>query len=593
MREQFLREAQTAARLSHPNIVPIHRVDEAGGFVYFVMAYVNGETLAERIRSRGPLPPHQAARVLREVAWALTYAHSNGIIHRDIKAENILLERGTERALVTDFGIAGAAQAAAHGIDGQITGSAHYASPEQIAGEPLDAASDIYSLGVTGFLTLTGRLPFDAATAREVVSMQLNTLPPAVSSLAPAAPARLSRVIERCLAKRPEHRFSSAAAFAEAIDQSVDQPREIPAPLRVWVNRTNQYRPIQLVLIIYLAGGIGIPIAVQAGLPWLVAPLDVVVIGTIAGVPWIVRTKKLIAAGFGIDDIRVAIREHWIRKREEALYEMVAPGTGIGRRAVRWIFAGTAAAAVTLGTIASQMSIHSVGVSVAVAMLATFSVGSGVLWAGERLRARRAAKLGDWQIKFYNSKWGERFLKLCAWGTKKPSTSSTMSQLTEVALGRATDALYDALPKDLRKQLKQLPATVRRLEEDAKKLREELDKLDASIADLDGDARGAIPSAIANSAHEAQIRTDRDKLSADLRLLRERAADRLAATVAALENIRLDLLRLQLGDGRVDSVTASLEAAQNVAADLSDYVAATREVERSIAQRPAPSGQRS
>src|SRR4051812_40280384 len=126
MREQFLREAQTAARLSHPNIVPIHRVDEADGCVYFVMAYVNGETLAERIRSRGPLPPHHGARILREVAWALTYAHSNGIIHRDIKAENILLERGTERALVTDFGIAGAAHASSLAADGQIAGSAHY-----------------------------------------------------------------------------------------------------------------------------------------------------------------------------------------------------------------------------------------------------------------------------------------------------------------------------------------------------------------------------------------------------------------------------------------------------------------------------------
>src|SRR3954468_10180884 len=90
MRAQFLREAQMAARLSHPNIVPIHRVDETGGFVYFVMAYVNGETLAERVRSRGPLPPHQAVKLLREVAWALTYAHSNGLVHRDVKAENIL-----------------------------------------------------------------------------------------------------------------------------------------------------------------------------------------------------------------------------------------------------------------------------------------------------------------------------------------------------------------------------------------------------------------------------------------------------------------------------------------------------------------------
>src|SRR5215216_7860543 len=118
LRERFLREAKTAAQLSHPNIVPIFRVDEATDFVYFAMAFVDGETLGERIRGRGPVTPHEGARVLREVAWALAYAHQSGVVHRDVKPDNILLERGSGRALVSDFGIAVPTSAGASAAEG-------------------------------------------------------------------------------------------------------------------------------------------------------------------------------------------------------------------------------------------------------------------------------------------------------------------------------------------------------------------------------------------------------------------------------------------------------------------------------------------
>jgi serine/threonine-protein kinase len=164
-RERFLREARTAAGLSHPHIVPIHRVGEADGFVFFVMSYVEGETLGERLRTRGPLPHADAARVLREVAWALAYAHGRGVVHRDVKPDNILLEAETGRALVTDFGIAQVGDGPGSETDpGKIMGTAHFMSPEQATGL-VDRRSDIYSLGVVGYLTVSGGCPLTRRTS--------------------------------------------------------------------------------------------------------------------------------------------------------------------------------------------------------------------------------------------------------------------------------------------------------------------------------------------------------------------------------------------------------------------------------------------
>jgi DNA-binding SARP family transcriptional activator len=166
LRERFLREARIAAGLFHPNIVPIHLVEERDGLVFFVMAYVEGLTLGQRVQRDGPLGVAETLRLMQEVTFALSHAHASGIVHGDIKPDNILLERGTGRALVTDFGIARFVANPLPTEEAEPLGTPHFMSPEQIGAEPVDGRTDLYALGATALYALTGAVPFEAPTCR-------------------------------------------------------------------------------------------------------------------------------------------------------------------------------------------------------------------------------------------------------------------------------------------------------------------------------------------------------------------------------------------------------------------------------------------
>jgi len=217
LRDRFLREARTAAQLSHPNIVQIFRADEIGDLAFFSMGYVDGENFAERIQTRGRVPTAEVVRVLREAAWALAYAHARGVIHRDVKPENLMIERATGRVIVTDFGIARDTRASSLTRDGWILGSVHYMSPEQAAGDEIDGRSDLYALGVIGWQALTGRLPFEAEQASAVLIQHATKQAPPLHSTAPEVPRQVAAVIERCLAKQPADRFPTGEALADAL----------------------------------------------------------------------------------------------------------------------------------------------------------------------------------------------------------------------------------------------------------------------------------------------------------------------------------------------------------------------------------------
>jgi len=238
IRARFTREAQTAAQLAHAHIVPIYDVGEREGLAYFVMAMLTGGNLGTLLAHEPRLPIEEARRVLREVADALDYAHQRGVIHRDIKPDNILIDRESGRALVTDFGIAWAMEAASRlTVTGIAVGTPTYMSPEQAVGErALDGRSDIYSLGVVAYQMLTGRVPFTASNSMALLLKHVTERPRSITELRPETPAAMTEAIERALLKSPEDRWPTAGTLRDALSQDA-------RPLPSW--RTERGEPVR------------------------------------------------------------------------------------------------------------------------------------------------------------------------------------------------------------------------------------------------------------------------------------------------------------------------------------------------------------
>ncbi|MFN7573731.1 MAG: protein kinase domain-containing protein [Planctomycetota bacterium] len=272
-RKRFAREAQAAAAISHPNVVPIHAIESEGDCPYLVMGYVPGQSLQAYVQKHGPLPIKAVVRIAQQIAAGLLAAHRQGLVHRDIKPANVLLENGLNRAMITDFGLARAADDAALTQTGWLAGTPFYMSPEQAEGKPVDERSDLFSLGSVIYFMATGREPFRGDQPLAVLRKIVNERPAPAEQVNSDVPRTLSRLIERLHEKRPEDRYQSAEQVNQLLEQYVahlNQPLAHDQP-RLGLSRRSLRTRIgwaaAAALSCVLLGGLGYGLA-----NWLAAP---------------------------------------------------------------------------------------------------------------------------------------------------------------------------------------------------------------------------------------------------------------------------------------------------------------------------------
>ncbi len=565
LRERFLREARTAAKLSHPNIIPIHAVEEIGEFVFFAMAYIEGETLTERVQRRGPLASSEGARVLRDVAWALAYAHAQGVIHRDVKPDNILLEN-TGRVLVADFGIASVIAGAGGLMSDEVIGTPEFMSPEQALGEAVDARSDLYSLGLVGFFALSGTLAFEGEKPTEVLAKQVTEPAAQLGSVAPGVPRRIAQSIDHCLAKDPSERPESTTVLADQLSRALEQRRELPLALRVFVKRDARFDDAGALLY----PGVLLGAVVAASTVTSVEFAFTVFAGGITLVPAAVlvqRARKLMKAGFDHGDLEVAFKAELDRDREER-----AGGQRLGPSKLERLFRAIA----TGGFAWAGLNLMAVPIWLGVIVSEPLAWGFTVGMLGASVSLALMQRRRDVDTEFWGRLWtgdfGRWLFKLARAITPARALPASLTHRpTELALGMAAEQLFESLPKDTRQQLRDLPDVVHRLEGDAQRTRRRLEELQEALSD-----------AAHTRSPDPTIAARHDRIVADLTAERELVQQRLKDAVAALETIRLNLLRLHAGTTTVKSLTTDLGLAREIAADIARHVEGLREVEESL-----------
>jgi hypothetical protein len=514
-RERFLREARTAAGLSHPHIVPIHAVEERDGLVYFVMEYVAGSSAGERVRREGSLPVDDATRILREIAWALAHAHGRGIIHRDIKPDNILLEAGTGRVIVTDLGIAHAEGAAVSGA----AGTPHYVSPELLAGAAPSVQSDLYALGVTAWVLLTGRRPFEGAEGPALLAEQSRHAAPPIASVAPRLAPRLAEAIDRTLAREPTERWPSAEAFAGELGAALALRGTVPAPLLRFVR---EGRALGEQVAFGLVGAATAEIALVTLFGW--DDFAAVVFHTLAallGAFAVVRFGEIVAAA------RELRAQGWRQAAAIAADRVDAAGDSPAlpfraaplRSSGFVLVSGIIKTAIAGGVLVYVEDSLLIGLLSAAALVILPALTAVQLW-----RISGTKKRSLWS-RLLEGRLGRWLFDWAGVGLTEDKAAPVPGEPTALVLGQSIEAMYAALPPAQQKVLAELPDLAARLQ--------------------------------ARALGKGPERTP---------------------AVVALETLRLDLLRVQAGTITEPELTADLAAVRRIGEDVDRVVAANLEV---------------